>query len=141
MTKNPVAVIWLVGVAAAAAVYLLGSDWLLGGLESLADAAAMGLAAVMQQMSSLTSELLRAIATGLFVTFVGLSLLAIRVGQRGRAALVLVSAGFFWLVGTGGPLASREEWVEALLLAAAGALVMTQRLLRPAPRGARPARD
>ncbi len=131
MRKNPVALVWLVGLAAAIAVYLLGSDWLLALFTNLGEQAARLLDGLVRLLASLTSGLLRALAIGLFVTFVGLSLLAIRAGRRGRLALVLVSAGFLWLIGFGGPDGSRQDWVEALLLAAAGALVMTQRLLRP----------
>lgn len=139
MRTNHIAAIWLIGAAAAVAVYLLGSDWLLGGLADLGSAALSLVNQAVRQLSLLTAGLLRALAIGLFVTFVGLTLLAIRAGHKGRLALVLVSAGFLWLVGFGDWAsqqgasqqgASREDWVEALMLAAAGALVMTQRLLR-----------
>ena len=130
MRKNPVALVWLFGACAAIAVYLLGSNWLMDTLTSLAATLAILLDGVVRQLTSLTAGLVRALAIGLLVTFIGLSMLAIRAGQRGRMALILVSGGFLWLVGFFGGGASREDWVEALLLAAAGALVMTQRLLR-----------
>jgi len=135
MNKNPIAAVWLVGAAAALGIYLLGSDWLLLTLTGLAEALSVLLDDLVRQLSMLTAGLLRALAVGLFVTFIGLCLLAVRAGHRGRLALVVVSAGFFWLVGSG--YVSRADWVLALVLAACGAVVMTMRLMQGTPSVAR----
>ena len=75
------------------------------------------------------SGLVRALAIGLFVTFVVLALAVTRRGGRGLAALLLVTVLFMALAGGGiegaGPNA---RWTAALLLSGFGAAVMTGRL-------------
>ena len=63
----------------------------------------------------------------LYAVFCVLCLLAIRRGNRGRAALVLVSVVFLSLVGLDDGAPGERRWAEALLLAAVAALVMTRR--------------
>ena len=130
MRNNPVLLVWLTGLAAAVAVYSLGSDWLLNAIAELGLTLATALDNALRQMTALSAGVVRALSVGLFVTFVGLSVLAIRAGRRGRLALILVSAGFLWLVGFGGPSATHQDWVKAMILSAVAAAVMTQRLLR-----------
>ena len=74
----------------------------------------------------------RALAVGLFVTFVALAVLTIRQGGKGKAALVLVSSVFLVLLHDGAN-ASNGHWAAAFVLAAIGALVMTGRVRRRAP--------
>jgi hypothetical protein len=131
MRKNPVAAIWLIGILVAVVAYAANPGHL---LTVALDTLAAGFAAVEQMVRSLTlfgSDVVRALAIGLFVTFVALSVLAIREGHRGRTALVIVSTVFVLLVRDDGDGVSNGRWVAAFALAAVAALVMTDRIRRP----------
>jgi hypothetical protein len=131
MRKNPVAAIWFIGILVAVAAYLADPGHL---LAAALDMLAAGFAAIDQMVRSLSlfgNNVIRALAIGLFVTFVALAVLAIRQGHRGRMALVFVSAVFLLLVRDGGDGVSNGRWVAAFALAAVAALVMTDRIRRP----------
>ena len=128
MSRNPIAAVWAVGVLAALIAYAVGPDHLLSTIIISTDRALFILGDALRSLSARAVGAMHAVAVGLFVTFVGLCLLAIRNGQRGRAALVAVSAVFVWLVWSGGEATSNGRWLSAFVLAAAGTLVMTGRL-------------
>ena len=128
MSRNPIAAVWAVGALAALLAYLVGPDHLLSTLIVSVDRALFIAGDLLRSLSASAVGAMHALAVGLFVTFVGLSLLAIRNGQRGRAALVAVSAVFVWLVWRGGDATSNGRWLSAFVLAAIGTLVMTGRL-------------
>ena len=72
-------------------------------------------------------DVVRALAIGLYATFLGLAFAVDRRGGRARMAVIVVSILFFLLVGDAGP-ADQAEWVAGLALSAVGAMVMTARL-------------
>ena len=125
MRPNPVALIWLVGILAAIAAYLVGATTALTVFWTLVLNLADWVDAALLRIPALAAGVIPALAIGAFVAFVPLTILSIRAGQRGRLALVLVSSAFLWLAGRD---ATRMEWLEALLIAGIGALVMTGRL-------------
>ena len=130
MQRRTIALIWLAGLLVAALAYAADPNAL---VNAALDLVAAGIAAVERVVSALSvfsAAMVRALAVGLFVTFIGLSLLAIRQGRKGWAALVGVSVGFMLLVHGG---ASNENWVTAFALAAIAALVMTGRVRRGPP--------
>ena len=78
-------------------------------------------------------DLVRALAIGLYGTFVVLALSVIRRGGRAKAALFWVSVLFLFLIG-GVELTTESDtrWVVALVVAGVGAVTMTQRLRQTA---------
>jgi hypothetical protein len=132
MHRNTVAMIWIGGIAVAVIAYATDPGAI---LETALDLLAAGIAATdrfVHDLSTIGSAVIRALAVGLFVTFVALAVLAIRQGGKGKTALVLVSAVFLLLLRDGAG-ASNGRWVAAFALAAVGALVMTARVRRRAP--------
>ncbi len=127
MPKNIIAVIWATGALAALAAYLVGPEHLLNTLAALSDQVTVAVAMSLRDLSASAVNVVHALAVGLFVTFVGLALVAIRSGRKGRAALVVVSAVFVWLVWSG-DAPSNQRWLAAFVLAGLGTLVMSSRL-------------
>jgi len=125
--KNIIAVIWATGALAALAAYLVGPEHLLNTLAALSDQVTVAVAMSLRDLSASAVNVVHALAVGLFVTFVGLALVAIRSGRKGRAALVVVSAVFVWLVWSG-DAPSNQRWLAAFVLAGLGTLVMSSRL-------------
>ncbi len=125
MRPNPVASIWLIGILAALVAYLFGATYALAAFWAFVTEAAEWMDAALLRLPTLAADLIPALAIGALVAFVPLAVLSIRAGQRGRLALVLVPTVFLWLAGRD---ATRMEWLEALLVAGIGALVMTGRL-------------
>lgn len=128
--RDPVLLAWGLGLALAALVYLVGPDRFLFRVLDTAHVLAWRLSEAVADLSVLTLDLVRALAIGLFVTFVALAIAVARRGGRGRGALVLVSVLFLFLAGGGGPdgASANTRWTAALLLSGMGALVMTGRL-------------
>ncbi len=77
-------------------------------------------------------DVVRAVAIALYVVFLVLAVLARRQGVRTGGTLVIVTLLFLLLVKTDW-YDPGTKWVTAALLNAAGAAVMTSRLLRPPP--------
>jgi hypothetical protein len=130
MRRNPVALIWLAGMLVAVVAYVADPGRLFRAALDMLASIAMGFEHLLQSLTQLGGDVLRALAIGLFVTFVALTGLAIRQGHRGRAALVFVSLAFVLLVHDDGTGISNERWVTAFALAAIGSLVMTNRVRR-----------
>ncbi len=129
MHRNTIMLIWIGGLLVAGIAYATDPGAL---LEAALNLLAAGLAAcerLVRDLSVFGSDVVRALAVGLFVTFVALSVIAIRQGEKGRTALLTVSVVFVLLLRDGGA-ASNGRWVAAFALAAVGALVMTSRVLR-----------
>ena len=128
--RDPVLLAWGLGLALAALVYLVGPDRFLFRLLDTAHVLAWRLSEAVADLSVLTLDLVRALAIGLFVTFVALAVAVARRGGRSRGALLLVSVLFLFLAGGGGAdgASANTRWTAALLLSGMGALVMTGRL-------------
>ena len=125
MRSNPVALIWLIGILAAALAYAFGATYALAAFWAFVSDAAEWVDRALLHLPDLAADFIPALAIGAFVAFVPLAILSIRSGHRGRMALVLVTTTFLWLAGRD---ATRMQWLEALLVAGIGALVMTGRL-------------
>lgn len=125
MRSNPVALIWLLGILAALLAYLFGATYTLAAAWAFVIDLSDRIDEALSQLPNLAANFIPALAIGALVAFVPLAILSIRAGQRGRMALVLVPTVFLWLAGRD---ATRMEWLEALLVAGIGALVMTGRL-------------
>ena len=84
-------------------------------------------------LSLVARDLVRALAIGLYGTFVVLSLMVIRRGGPAKAALFWVTILFLLMIGPGDmPSESNARWAFALALAGVGSLMMTNRLQRQA---------
>ncbi len=78
-------------------------------------------------------DLVRALAIGLYATFVVLALAVARRGGRAKGALVVITVLFVLLVGHADMATeSNGRWTAALALCAVGAVVMTGRLRQTA---------
>lgn len=126
MHRNSIALVWLAGIAFAALLYLSGPGRFVAaffaGLNHLDWAIEHWIGFVAVQ----AFDLVRAAAIALFAVFLVLGAAA---AQRGRGSgLVGVTLLFLGLVWIGG-YQSRFCWFAALLVAGAGAVSMTQRLL------------
>jgi len=128
--RDPVLLAWGLGLVLAALVYVVGPDRFLFRVLDTVHVLAWRLSEAVADLSLLTLDLVRALAIGLFATFVALALAVARRGGRGRGALLLVSVLFLFLAGGGGPdgASANTRWTAALLLSGMGALVMTGRL-------------
>ncbi len=128
--RDPVLLAWGLGLALAALVYLVGPDRFLFRVLDTLHVLAWRLSEAVADLSLLTLDLVRALAIGLFATFVALAVAVARRGGRGRGALLLVTVLFLFLAGGGGPdgTSANTRWTAALLLSGMGALVMTGRL-------------
>ena len=128
LRKDPVVIVWAVGIVVAVLIYLAGPEHFFFWLFDLLDRARFSLATAIENLSFAGLNILRAAAIGLFVVFVVLALLVIRAGRRGRAALLLVGGTFLLLASTRHGGDANTRWFGALVLAGVGAAVMTQRL-------------
>lgn len=132
MKRDPVTLVWVGGLALAAVLYAVGTDQLLFRLFDAFHHAGWWVREFIASLSLLAVDLVRALALGLYATFIALGILAARRGQPARGALLGVSV-LFWLLAAGnmGPYGSSVAWAGALLVAGFGAAIMTQRLRRP----------
>ena len=128
--RDPVLLAWGLGLALAALVYVVGPDRFVFRVLDTAHVLAWRLSEAVADLSALAVNLVRALAIGLFATFVVLAVVVARRGGKSRGALILVSLLFLFLAGGGGPdgASANTRWTAALLLSGMGALVMTGRL-------------
>ncbi len=128
--RDPVLLAWGLGLALAALVYAVGPDRFLFRVLDTLHVLAWRLSEAVADLSFLALDMVRALAIGLFATFVALAVTVARRGGRGRGALLLVTVLFLFLAGGGGPdgTSANTRWTAALLLSGMGALVMTGRL-------------
>ena len=86
---------------------------------------------LLADLSALSLDVVRALAIGLFATFLVLGVAVARRGGRARGALILVTVLFLLLAGGGLDIdesGGAGRWTAAMLLAGVGAAVMTGRL-------------
>lgn len=128
---DPIWLAWAAGLALAAVVYVVGPDRFLFRVVDTFHVLAWRISEAVADLSALTLDAVRALAIGLYATFVALALAVARRGGRARAALLLVSVVFFLLAGGGWDVEDglpNGRWTAALLLAGVAAAVMTGRL-------------
>jgi len=133
--RNAVRLAWLLGIALTILSYAIGADRVLQLSVRIADdlqAAASGMVAAFTVEGL---RLIRAMALGLFVVFAVLGVVASRRGIRSRAALLAVTLVFFALIfpALEGEAVPPDRWFGAFVLAGAGALAMTRRLVSNGP--------
>jgi hypothetical protein len=133
MRERTITAIWAGGVVLALLIYLVGPDRFVWDVQNITEAFGIFAAQVAAQIGTISFDLLRALAIALFVVFIGLSIIALQRGIRGKLLIVVVIGGFLALVGRPGYDASswdyaRKGWVAALFLAAVGSALMTRRL-------------
>ncbi len=133
-TRRPDAVglIWIGGIALALLAYAVGPERVVASALEAFRNASLYLDAITHRLTATTLGLIRAVAIGLFGTFVGLSLLGMRRGGHGAGSLVLVAIVFVLLVwgAQGFGPGANARWAAALVVAAAAALSATRRLSR-----------
>lgn len=132
MKRDPVALVWVGGIALAALLYAVGTDQFLFRLFDAIQHAGWWIGDFVANLSLMAVDLVRALALGIYATFIALALLAARRGHPARGILLGVSV-LFWLLAVGnlGPRGSSAAWVGALLVAGFGAAAMTRRLRQP----------
>ncbi len=131
--RDPVVLAWGVGLGLAVLAYAIGPRYFLFRLTDWFHFAGWRLGEMIQDLSDVALDLVRALAIGLFATFVVLALAVMRRGGRSRAALVVVTVLFLLLIGpTDQVTESNGRWAAALAVSGVAALVMTNRLRQTA---------
>jgi hypothetical protein len=138
---DPVALVWIAGLALAAAAYAIGPDRLISIALDFFEQTGWYVDRLVHNLSSAAREVLRALAIGLYGTFLGLSVLAMRRHAQGQGpgGLIVVTIIFLLLVwgAQGDDAISNLRWAAALLLAALASVSATRRLTHPPPPDAR----
>ncbi|GAC1347846.1 MAG: hypothetical protein NVSMB18_34200 [Acetobacteraceae bacterium] len=130
--RDPVVVAWVAGLGLAALIYVVGPQHFLFRLLDTVHVALWQLGEIIAGLSTIALDMVRALAVGLFATFVVLALAVLRRGGRARGALVVVTVLFLLLVSHDDTMTeSNGRWAAALALSAVGAMVMTGRLRQP----------
>jgi hypothetical protein len=136
--RDPVVVAWAVGIGLAVLAYAVGPQHFLFRVLDWFHFAAWRLGEIIADLSRFGLDLVRALAIGLYATFLILGVAVLRRGGRARGALIVVTLLFAILVGNDDFVTdSNGRWAAALALSTAGALVMTSRLRHsgmPVPR-------
>jgi hypothetical protein len=127
--RDPVLIAWVLGLGLAALVYVVGPSHFLFRLLDTFHVLMWRLGEFIADLSSVALDAVRALAIGLYATFVVLALTVLRRGGRARGALVVVTVLFLILVAHDDAVTeSNGRWTAALALSAVGAVVMTARL-------------
>ena len=113
-------------------LYVAGPGHFIGVTLSALNRAEWAIANAIAFLSTQAFDLVRAAAIALFIVFLVLGVLASQRGVGRGGGLIGISVLFVVLISIGG-CQLRFCWFAALLVAAAGAFNMTQRLLWPAP--------
>ena len=127
MRRDPVLFAWVAGLSLAALVYVVGPDRFLFRLEDMMHVLAWRIAEAIDQLSASALDVIRALAIGIYATFIGLAITVQRRGGRARFAALVVTGLFILVVSGAGP-GDQTRWIAALVLSGVGASVMTGRL-------------
>jgi len=131
--RDPVLIAWAVGLGLAALVYVLGPRHFLFRVLDTFHVLMWRLGEFIADLSTVALDAVRALAIGLYATFVVLAFVVVRRGGRARAALVIISVLFAILVARDDTVTeSNGRWAAALALSGFGAIVMTNRLRQTA---------
>ncbi len=126
LRRDPVVLAWVAGLGLATLVYVVGPGQFLFRLMDLLHVAAWRISEMVADLSVMALDVVRALAIGLYATFVVLAVALARRGGRARGALVVVSVLFVVLVDRGSALTD-ARWTAALVLSTVASLVMTTR--------------
>ena len=135
MRPHNIALIWVGGLLLAAALYVTGPERFVASLVDGLDELGARIQDAFYLIGAQAFEAMRAMAIAVFGVFLALTFVASRRGLRARGALVLVTLLFVVLLagpGSGTPIRP-DRWLEAFVLAAVGAGVMTVRLVGSRP--------
>lgn len=131
--RDPVLIAWVVGLGLAAVAYWVGPQYFMFRVVDSFHVALWRISETIGDLSLMGRDLVRALAIGIYATFVVLALSVIRRGGAGKAALFWVSVLFLFLIGgLDMTTESNSRWVLALAVAGVGAVTMTQRLRQTA---------
>lgn len=131
--RDPVLIAWVVGLGLAAVAYAVGPQYLLFRVVDSFHVALWQIGEALGDLSLMGRDLVRALALGIYVTFVVLALGVIRRGGSAKAALLWVSVLFLMLIGgIDMTTESNIRWALALAVAGVGAVTMTTRLRQTA---------
>lgn len=130
MRRSPIWLAWAAGLILSVLVYTIGPDLFMFRLVDNLHQIAWRIGEVLTNISLLTLDAIRAIAIGLYATFVVLALAVLRRGGNARAILLWVSILFLIVVGGAERVDASPRWTAALLLVGAAAFAMTSRLRR-----------
>ena len=135
MRRQTIAAIWIGGLILAFLLYITGPDRFVEVVLNTLDAFDDAFRGLLAMLGAQAFNAIRAVTIALYVVFIVLSGLAIHRGLRAWGGFIVVSVLFAVLVWHPWfqPPAPLGRWVTALILCAAGGLVMTQRLLMPPP--------
>ncbi len=136
--RDPVMLAWVLGLGLAALAYAVGPQYFLFRVVDYVHLAAWRLGEVIGDLSLVARDVVRALAIGLYATFVVLAVTVLRRGGRARGALLVVTILFLVLIGQVEVATDNNtRWILALALSGFGAIVMTNRLRQTAlvPRG------
>lgn len=130
MSRNGIALVWLGGILLTVLLYLAGPGHFINAALAALGHAQWVIGDAIAYLSAQTFDLVRAAAIALFAVFLVLGALASQRGVGRGGGMVGISVLFVVLITIGG-YESRLCWFAALVVAGAGAVGMTQRLLRP----------
>ena len=132
MDRRTIGLIWLGGIALAAAIYAIGPQQFLAWCEMVIANFAHVIDDLVATLMWRAFELMRAAAIALFVVFLVLTVLAMQRGMRMGGMLLVISIVFLLLVRTDW-YDPGTKWFAAAVLAAVGAGIATKRLLHAPP--------
>jgi uncharacterized membrane protein YjdF len=124
---DPVVVAWVAGLALAALVFFVGPDHFLFRLNDTLHLVVWRIVEALDQLSATALDVVRALAIGLYGTFMALAFAVLRRGGRARTAIIVVTLLYCVLLGYATP-GDQTRWLAALALSGVGAAVMTGRL-------------
>lgn len=133
MRRDPILAAWSIGLLLAVLVYVVGPDRFLFRVLDTLHVLGWRIAELIDDLSIVALDAVRALAIGLYATFVVLALAVARRGGPSRGALIVVSLLFLVLAGGSG--VPNTRWTAALALCGVGAAVMTSRLRHPQTEG------
>ncbi len=127
MSRNTVAIVWLGGAMLALLFYLIGPWDVMQSVWLALDRLQYTLNSSITLLFNQAFDVVHAVALALFAVFIALAVLGSQRGVRG-GGITGITVLFVGLIVIGG-YQSRICWLAALLVAFAGAVHMTQRLL------------
>lgn len=127
---SPIALVWIGGAVLAVLAYAIGPDHVATSIMDFIDWAVWSVSNFVHTLTASALQVMRAVAIGLLGVFVALSLMSIVRTGRGHGALLVLTAVFLVLVwgASGQSYGANTRWLLALVLAAGGAVSMTNRL-------------
>jgi hypothetical protein len=128
--RRTIAAIWIAGAVLMAVLYVVGPQNFIVACEQFFSRFWWFIGDFIDTLMDRAFDAVRAAAIALYAIFVVLALMAGQRGMRSGGALFTVTIVFLLLVGTHW-YAPATRWFAAAVIAGAGAVMMTGRLMRP----------